>query len=610
MSTYRYIELDSLYRNRTDWINPARFDVELGNGGVQTPLTAKDPVSDQSPIYTWNSSFDETTPLTSVVITGIDLTASASGSHTIILESGPNNLRRSRYYYNNAVLSLTDGIDTIRVRIVDYQFIEVGDKAQLTISNGLPSGFNVTGGAIENPTNNTNTALIPQLFIPAAPDVFNSFVGMQVVNITTNESKEIIEFDARTHMATLDSNTTVTWDNGGYNFVIRENSECLSGSLLGINNAGTVLQLEIITNFEQTGNFLRIISPFPSIVSGFSTLVAPYGEENRIVRYITLDGTFVTHGGAGTNTFTISTGQNADNYYVGMFLTNVTTLETREILTYDGTTKSGTVTINWGSGANGDTFGIRTVYLEHSYTVNPYVENSIFVAHGGVGTNTFQLAASASIVNDFYIGSTLIDITTGESRIVSTYNGATRTGTVSVNWTAGAIADVYIISSNYEVECFSRDNAYPLTYSGSEVSSQQMSCYEIKLLKLVLPNGTLSTGIGGRIAFFPYVYVQLQNVSAPGSGLQNIIYSNNPHARKMLFRATVDDTQNPDNVPFAKLRGDGMTQTIKFKPNDVLRFGVYLPNGELFELMNTDTVSPTPPNPLLQISAAFGIKKL
>jgi len=221
-----------------------------------------------------------------------------------------------------------------------------------------------------------------------------------------------------------------------------------------------------------------------------------------------------------------------------MFLTDVTTSETREIATYDPVTRVGTVTANWGAGAIGDVFAIRTAFLERPYTVNPSAGDS------------------------------------------------------------------------YEIECFTRDNAYPLTYSGSEVSSTQMSCYEIKLLKLVIPNGTLDTGTGGRIAFFPFVYIQLQNVSAAGAGLQNIIYSNNPNARKMLFRATVDDIQNPETVPFVKLRGDGMTQTIKFKPNDVLRFGVYLPNGEVFELAERDRTSPTPPNPLVQLSAAFGIRKL
>ena len=72
-----------------------------------------------------------------------------------------------------------------------------------------------------------------------------------------------------------------------------------------------------------------------------------------------------------------------------------------------------------------------------------------------------------------------------------------------------------------------------------------MVCYEISLLNLVLPNTTLVSGFGGRIAFYPYVYVELENVSASSGRNQGIIYSNNPNAIKALFRAAIKDVPNP-----------------------------------------------------------------
>jgi len=60
---------------------------------------------------------------------------------------------------------------------------------------------------------------------------------------------------------------------------------------------------------------------------------------------------------------------------------------------------------------------------------------------------------------------------------------------------------------------------------------------------------------------------------------------------------------------FVPLDGQGMIQTTKFKPNDAFLFSVYLPNGELL-ITQDDYLSPSHPNPLLQISACFGISRL
>jgi hypothetical protein len=162
--------------------------------------------------------------------------------------------------------------------------------------------------------------------------------------------------------------------------------------------------------------------------------------------------------------------------------------------------------------------------------------------------------------------------------------------------------------TTFEILQFTRDNVVPFTYTGSTVSQQQMVCYEVELVNLVLPNLTLVTG--GRVAFYPYVYVELQNISGSSGGNTNIIYSNNPHAVRRLFRAAIDDIPNPLISPFIKIDGDGMTQTIKFKPNDNFKFGVYLSDGREFKTAYEDSFGPAPPNPLVQISAMFSMKRV
>ena len=116
---------------------------------------------------------------------------------------------------------------------------------------------------------------------------------------------------------------------------------------------------------------------------------------------------------------------------------------------------------------------------------------------------------------------------------------------------------------------------------------------------------TPSTPTSVSIVSYPYVYVELQNAV---SGTYNIMYSNNPHAKRMLFKAIIDDFGQIDNTPFIKLKSF-MTQTLKFKPNDTLLFTVLMPNGEIFNTMVPEKMSPSEPEARIQISATFSMRR-
>jgi hypothetical protein len=135
---------------------------------------------------------------------------------------------------------------------------------------------------------------------------------------------------------------------------------------------------------------------------------------------------------------------------------------------------------------------------------------------------------------------------------------------------------------------FTLDSFRPFRYSGSIVSQQELVCYEIELLNLVLPNLTLAVQGGGRTAFKQYVYVELSNVSAAGGTTPYSIYSNNPSSTRMVFRAAIDDVPNPLISGFIKIDGDGMVQTLKFKPNDNLRMSVRMQDGEPYRVTRPD----------------------
>ena len=55
MSSLRYFEFDSTYRNRTQYPNPADFVIDIAQSGQKSREQALDPVSEASPVLEWNN---------------------------------------------------------------------------------------------------------------------------------------------------------------------------------------------------------------------------------------------------------------------------------------------------------------------------------------------------------------------------------------------------------------------------------------------------------------------------------------------------------------------------------------------------------------------------
>ena len=153
---------------------------------------------------------------------------------------------------------------------------------------------------------------------------------------------------------------------------------------------------------------------------------------------------------------------------------------------------------------------------------------------------------------------------------------------------------------------FSHDNFSPLDYAGTLVSTNQPVCYDVSILSLTLPNKLLLTG--SRIAFYPFVYVEIQNVTAPSAAGYNLITSNNPHSTRAMFQLPVPQVPDPDLQAFVTLSGGG-TQVVKFKPNDNLKISVFLSDGTLFQTITPDLFPPYLPDPGLQVDLTFTISR-
>lgn len=166
------------------------------------------------------------------------------------------------------------------------------------------------------------------------------------------------------------------------------------------------------------------------------------------------------------------------------------------------------------------------------------------------------------------------------------------------------------LNGSYEILQFTSDNEYPFPYNGSITSFREAVCFEVELLNIVLPNSFLNTSNGSRAVFYPFVYVELTPINNSERFGPNSITSNNPYARRMLFRALVRDTVSDTTSPFVRIDGGGMRQRVKLMPCDNFHFSVHLPDGSLFKTILPEYFSPDYPYELNQISAVFAFRRV
>jgi len=505
MTSCRYIDLNSAYRDRNQYPNPSDFEVPIGAPLANNSYSARDPISLEQPIKTWssfvfdgtgegNGIYNLTLAKSSNTFLSTEFIGNATATTTLILTdvdetSTTGRLQEEENYYTGAALHMKVSTGTSdnnathqEARILHYKYLgkfpnPQGDTAaverdvvQVTVDTILTFGDKHSTGNIDihivDPSSTTSNEA--HIFVPASRSQENAYVGNYLYNESQNKGSLITSFDSITRIVTVQG----------------------------------------ISSWTPSDNY-SIRKELPFLVSQGNT-----SDENTTTT-VKLNGAVST----------------VENAYVGKFLR------------------------------------VRAL--------------------GKYGNQSIGTAAN-------------------EVRMISSYDGAEKIATVSKPFSYTLKTTVEPTYS-FEVLNFSYDQFSPLNYVGSIVSQQQYVCYEIELLHVILPNIVLDSGVGGTIAYYPFVYVQFTNSNI---NQRDVIISNNPNAKRALFKAAVDDVSDPTKASFIKIDGDGTRQTIKFKPNDTIKFSVFLPNGELFKTVVSDTESPELVEPIVQISALFSIKRI
>lgn len=546
MSNTRYLEFDSTYRNRNEWPLPGEFEVLISQTGRKGHLQAVDPVSDAANITRWTSN---------EFVVGGGLTATV----TVDTIAGTNTLAATSSQQKFIVTSVAGTLQQI-TNYYNHAIANnttIGEERRITAYEylGLDSGGNDRASITIDSAYGNSFALGNTINISDPTDLNDTTFPLFFVPAGRTGS------NVYPHHILYNETRSLTVGAPVYRII---NNYDVITHLLTVDTTQSTTETNVsgpVTSWTDTDIYsIRLSAP---LVGTVNNNIA----SNNIVSLI-LDFP------AEQDYFRSSWIRMTSGASIG---------EVQRIIRYE--TFSGNVVA---------VAGADITLPSGASTSAGYYNGAYFQALGLVR----QVIAYDPTTRTITLDSSIAGLAPGDTfAFRSAFISPAFNGTV-------------ISGDSFEILYFSYDNMNPFVYTGSQVSQQEMVCYEIRLLKMSLPNKTLNSGFGSRIAFYPYVYIEIANVSGASAGTKNTIYSNNPNATRMIFRATINDVPNPVFSSFVKVSGDDMTQTIKFKPNDNLRFSVHLPNGDIYRTLEEENFAPEAPNPEIQISAVFSIKRL
>ncbi len=585
----QYLEIDSTYRDRKRFPNPGQFDVIISQSGRKDKINAIDPVSLASPIRTYIPNGLVTTSFPfghmyiddSISYTGfsyIPINSTNSENSFILAIPSISNYyvsKLSNYYRTckigfysiiNPQFITQNPVFTITIQTWDYlttSFVNVDgniftpniiidnqqvDYFRISFNESIDIDlYNTVCGVIFNiSTDYTNGTV----FIPDGEISSQIYKNWYIYNETTHESSIILAYDGTNSCASIEQRS---FDISGY-----INLQTFPVATPYVTDITVTLNNIIGNNYTEIKNgsvlyLTNYVDPFYPIIV-LNIISYNYTKTiDCVLRFIAPFTEFYDNPLENKHIFYLFNEKNWKLHH---------TISLRKELPISDST----------FGINSTNINVN-LSLDSSRNVNDYINSFIRITQ--VGSNKQQ------------------------NRIIKTYSGYP-------DFTA--MLDSPLISApmagdTYEILPFTRDNFNPFNYNGTLLS--QDVCYEIQLINLIIPNVSMKQG--GRPVSYPYFYVELEQYD---SGIPNTIYSNNPNSFRKLFKVPITDISIPYVNSFLTFDKSSMLKIIKFNPNKNFRFGVYLHDGRIWEPEEIDTNSPTIPNPNLQTSALFLLRRI
>ena len=288
----------------------------------------------------------------------------------------------------------------------------------------------------------------------------------------------------------------------------------------------------------------------------------------------------------------IPNGINIENYYIDCIIEDVSINENLKIISYDSFLKICKLETTFSN-----LWDINDRYTIRKYI--PYEKGNI----ESISNIKYKAEFLVSNIDDYYNNSFIRindvnSILYNETRRIIGYNSIDKIITINEKFSSDILVPI-----SCELLNFSRDTFNPIK---TVYNKDNYVLYEMELINIIVPNKLLDIKGGGYPKDYPYLMIELENVSIVGNNRYTLI-SNNPNTSKVIFIAPIDDTTNLNVCNFIKFDGNGMRQIIKFKPDQSMKVTIKLPNGEIFKTLEKDTISPKIVNEQLQISICISI---
>ncbi len=300
----------------------------------------------------------------------------------------------------------------------------------------------------------------------------------------------------------------------------------------------------------------------------------------------------LTQAGSTTNNIVLNANSSTiNNYYINQYIGVSNQYST--ITSYNPSTFTATINPPYSSAPL-----VNTQYL-----ISGALPSLTGTVNNGSNQQVVNLGNNASSDNGAYVGYFIYFSTgtnNGVSQLISAYTGSTQSAKM-----AKALPNIPNVGDPFLIAQYSGDNASPLLYSGT-IGMNQAVCYSIELLYLTLPNQILSSGYGGSLDKYPYVYLYIYNEG--NQHTEYPMYSNNRINQSATFKIPLGITLKSET--FFTLKDARMIEVIKFKIDQPIRFRLVLPDGSPIIFVTPDNSSPMTVNPLVQISASFALRRI
>ena len=621
-----YIDVDSTFRDRMKYPNPADFKVEYSNRRNRHGIDrAQNVISNAYPYYQWqwctngvgtdgvgHSTFVST-------ITGDSLVGTLSEleiSNTMTAPSGKTistNLvgtSSNTDYLSGLKISIdTHGTDTKtqQARIIKHNSVE----NTITLSSAL-SGGGASDFILETSDwTITNSSTSSKIFIPGGSSKDGHYVGdyyeclmygsSDTANPTVHQFRKITKYNGYTKLATLESALSF-----------------FDGTNGAANKSGT----------HSTTYVHRLRRGLPILPSGSSAAI---GTDNIAVVQGTASSGAIARislhtagsGHAVGDVVTIAGGTNG-KVLVDSVDSNGGVLIVSLLRGGNGySTSTGSLqsaTSGSGTGLKINILQIGTSVNIHnangvSTTKNTYKDRILYYpafASGGGTANTDPSAAQ-----DFIPQNNSVDVDSPSTAytdsnhcsfhiLAHNYYAGDGINEVIIKTLSATEVGYFVANKEFNILDYKEDGVKMLVNNTNLDPRQLSNYYEINLLNLTLPNSALMTGPGGFLANHSYIMVEFYSESHDKTQIYN---TNNPNLENVMFKCMVLDTSNPTSIPFLKFKGHYPVLS-PFRLDESIRFRVLMPNGEVFRTSSSDSVPPVIPDKDLQVSATFMLKRV